>query len=496
MLNISKSQYISYCQCPKMLWLRKHRPDLIPEDTSNERTIIGNEVGELAKGLFGDFTDVTVKKSDKPDLAAMIERTKEEIEKGTNVICEAAFNSDGLYCAVDILKKNGDGYEIYEVKSSSDPEKDVYLIDIAYQKYVLTKIGINVKGTYSVVINKEYVRYGDLDISQFFKITDVSDAIEKEYEKIPQYLSEAEQLVAETKEPQIRINEQCFKPYDCIFWPYCAKDVPEQSVFDLYRIHKSTAFKYYYQGIVSFEDAHERLKLKKTQKRQVDFAVEDKGTYVDKDGIREYLKQLTYPIYFLDFETMQTTIPLFDGTKPNQQIAFQYSLHYIESEDGELKHKEFLAESGKNPLRPIAEALCRDIPMNVSVTAYNKKFECGRLEEMAGLFPDLSEHLLNIRDHIVDLLDPFQGGLYYNRAMGGSFSIKSVLPAIYPDDPELDYHNLDQIHNGGEAMTIFPQIQYMDPEEQEITRSNLLKYCGLDTYAMVKVWEELVRVSK
>ncbi len=113
---------------------------------------------------------------------------------------------------------------------------------------------------------------------------------------------------------------------------------------------------------------------------------------------------------------------------------------------------------------------------------------------VAEAFPDLSEHLLNIRDNMVDLLVPFRSGHYYNRAMGGSFSIKSVLPAMFPDDPELDYHNLDGVHNGSEAMTIFPKIKDMPPEERENTRRNLLKYCELDTYAMVKVWEKLERV--
>ena len=134
--------------------------------------------------------------------------------------------------------------------------------------------------------------------------------------------------------------------------------------------------------------------------------------------------------------------------------------------------------------------------MGACVTAYNKAFECARLKELAATFPDLSDHLLDIRDHIIDLLVPFQSGYYYNRAMKGSFSIKSVLPAIFPDDPSLDYHNLEGVHNGGEAMTIFPKIKDMPPEEQAKARHDLLKYCELDTYAMVKVWEELVRVAE
>jgi hypothetical protein len=193
---------------------------------------------------------------------------------------------------------------------------------------------------------------------------------------------------------------------------------------------------------------------------------------------------------------MQPIIPEFAGTKPYAQIPFQYSLHYLETPDGELKHTEFLGISGEDPRRALAEQLCRDIPMNVCTLAYNKGFECGRIKELAEYFPDLAEHLLNIADNIQDLIIPFRAGHYYNRAMGGSFSIKSVLPAIYPDDPSLDYHNLEGVHNGGEAMDLFPRIKDLPIDEQITARHNLLKYCELDTYAMVKVWEELVRVTK
>ena len=154
-------------------------------------------------------------------------------------------------------------------------------------------------------------------------------------------------------------------------------------------------------------------------------------------------------------------------------------------------------------------------------------FECGRIKELADLYPDLLDHLLNIREHIVDLIDPFRAGDYYVPAMGGSFSIKSVLPALFPNDPELDYHNLSELcQNGGDAMTIFPKLTELQkrlPEQgvqemedgrlvlsdtlmklsdivaivQEIntSREALLKYCKLDTWAMVKVWERLKEVA-
>ena len=143
------------------------------------------------------------------------------------------------------------------------------------------------------------------------------------------------------------------------------------------------------------------------------------------------------------------------------------------------------------PLRPIAESICKDIPKEACVVVFNQNFECTRLKELAAMFPDLSEHLLVIRDNIKDLLEPFRKGYYYNRAMEGSFSIKKVLPALFPNDPELDYHSLEGVHHGGEAMELFPKIKDMPQEEQEKARRNLLEYCKLDTWATVKIWQKL-----
>lgn len=201
-------------------------------------------------------------------------------------------------------------------------------------------------------------------------------------------------------------------------------------------------------------------------------------------------------MYFLDFETEMPSVPKYVGTSPLAQIPFQYSLHFIENEGGELGHKEFLAKEGTDPLRPIAEALCRDIPKDVTVLAYNMAFECSRLRELAGYFPDLAEHLENIADNVRDLIVPFRSGWYYNWRMGGSFSIKSVLPALFPDDPSLDYHNLEGIHNGGEAMKAFSAMVGMSAEEAAKTRENLLRYCELDTLAMVRVWEKLKEAAE
>lgn len=498
MVNLSKSKYCGLWQCPKNAWLRKYKPEEFVTDAGVlSRMEAGNEVGDLAMELFGDFVEVTEYDGDRIDTGKMLKNTKTEIQKGTPVICEASFEYNGLYCAVDVLKKEHDGWVIYEVKSSTHDDKDVYIADVAYQKYVLERCSINVTGTKLVCLNSEYVFDGTLKLDELFRITDVSEPVAIEESNIEYNLAIAEKILLSPEEPEIDLSENCKNPYSCGFWKYCARNVPSPSVFDLYRLPFAKKIEYYRKGMVRYEDLFCNPSIKnEKQLRQMEYALKDKGTYIDKGRIRDFLDGLTYPLYFLDFETVQPVIPKYIGTHPYAQIPFQYSLHYIECEGGELKHTEFLAESGTDPRRALAEKLCADIPMNVCVTAYNKAFECTRIKELAETFPDLADHLLNIRDNIKDLLVPFQSGYYYNRAMGGSFSIKSVLPAIFPNDPELDYHNLDGIHNGGEAMTVFPKIQFMEPGERERTRRNLLEYCKLDTYAMVKVWEELNRVAE
>ena len=432
------------------------------------------------------------------------------VEEGVENICEASFICEGGYCAVDILRKTAGGWAIYEVKSTSFPEFDgqetkleKYAPDIAYQKWVLTQCGINVTDTYLVCLNSDYVRQGKLDIQKLFVVIDMKELVEYEYLKVPARVSQALKVLQREDEPDIDLSEHCMKPYGCAFLDYCKHQhgVPddEPAVFDLYRMNFSKKLEHYHAGRILlgrilFEDVRDE-ELSDKQQMQVECTL-NQTEQIDREGIHEFLNNLSYPLYFLDFETLQQTIPLYDGTKPYQQITFQYSLHIKRSADAPYEHLEFLAPNdGRDPRRSLAEQLCKDIPMNVCTLAYNKGFECGRIKELAGIYPDLAVHLLNIRDHIQDLLTPFQSGYYYVPAMHGSFSIKSVLPALFPDEPSLNYHNLDErCQNGGNAMTLFPKIQFMEPIEAAASREALLRYCELDTWAMVKVWEKLKEV--
>ena len=508
MKGLSKSRYTAFCQCPKNLWLKVFKPEEATIDAGVEaRFEQGNMVGDLAMGLFGDFKEAHVEKPDGSlDLSAMVEQTQRWMQEGVENICEASFALEDHYCAVDILRKNGDGWDIYEVKSSSFPEEDgqeakleKYAPDIAYQKWLLTQCGVKVKGTYLVCLNSNYVRQGELDLQKLFAVIDLKEMVENEYLKVPNSVKLALKVINNETEPELDLSEHCAKPYKCAFLDYCKRQhgIPEDkpTVFDLYRMSFKKALDYYHNGQILFDNLAS-VKLNDKQQMQIE-ATQTGREYINPKGIKEFLDKLTYPLYFLDFETMQDAVPQYDGAKVYGQITFQYSLHIKESETAKYEHREFLAPSnGSDPRRPLAEQLCKDIPMDVCTLAYNKMFECGRIRELAALYPDLAPHLLNIADHIVDLIDPFRAGDYYVPAMGGSFSIKSVLPALFPDEPSLNYHNLDErCQNGSDAMTIFPRIKDMEPEEAKACREALLNYCKLDTWAMVKVWEKLKEMA-
>ncbi len=506
--GLSKSRYTAFSQCPKNLWLKVYKPEEATVDEALQaRFEQGNVVGDLAMGLFGDYKEAHAKKPDgNLDLSKMVEQTKQWMQEGVDNICEASFSLEGHYCAVDILRKNGNGWDIYEVKSTSFPEfngqetkLEKYAPDIAYQKWLLTQCGVNVTGTYLVCLNSDYVRHGDLDIQQLFVINDMKEMVDNEYLKVPARVSLAMKVIDNEQEPEIDLTEHCMKPYRCAFFDYCKRQhgIPSPSVFDVYGGKGRGGFTFkkkldcYNQGLITFDDLR-TTDIGHIQNMQIEGALTGKE-FINPAGIREFLKTLSYPLYFLDFETMQDAIPQYEGAKVYAQITFQYSLHVKPSESAPYDHREFLAPSdGKDPRRALADQLCKHIPKDVCTLAYNKQFECGRIRELATLFPNQSDHLLNIANNIKDLIDPFRDGDYYVPAMGGSFSIKSVLPALFPDDPELNYHNLDErCQNGGDAMTIFPRIKDMKPAEAEASREALLRYCKLDTWAMVKVWERL-----
>lgn len=316
----SKSKYCGLWQCPKIAWLKKYKPEeYVIDESTKSRMENGNIVGDLAMQLFGDYNGVTTYTNNKLDIAKMIEKTKQYMLEGRDNICEASFNYNGLYCAVDILRKQDNGFAIYEVKSSTHEDNYIYIVDIAYQKYVLEHCGVKVTGTYLVNINSDYIFDGTLKLNELFKITDVWKFVVDEQKEVEEKIQMAEKLLEDKNEPNIDISCNCNSPYKCGFWKYCSKHLPKPSVFDLYRLNFSKKIEYYNRGIISFDDLEKTGRfLGDIRNRQIEYALHDKGVYVDKENIKKFLDTLSYPLYFLDFETQQPIIPLYKGTRPYQ----------------------------------------------------------------------------------------------------------------------------------------------------------------------------------
>lgn len=488
-MHLSKSRYCKGVQCEKILWLEKYRPDssINGNDAVLEK---GREVGELAKGLFGDYVDVPF----DIDLSVSIDKTEELLKNKPNVITEASFGFENNFCSVDILKNDADGVEIYEVKSSTKID-DIYIDDAAYQYFVLSNLGLNVKKVSIVYINNEYIRENELELDKLFKIEDVTQEVLKKQTEIKSNIEFFNEFMeANDSEPVKDIGMHCFKPYDCAFWDYCTRDLPKPNVFDIAGMFKSKKLEKYYDGKISFEDLKNE-KLNPKYAEQIDFELNNREPKINKKAIEEVLDSLKYPLYFIDYESCQYAIPEYTGTKPYQQIPFQYSLHIIHEKGGPLEHKEFLAEADDiNLITNFAESMIRDMPENGSVIVYNKAFEASRNREIAGMYPDLADEMDRFNENMVDLMIPFKNRDYYTKEMKGSYSIKYVLPALYPDDAELDYSELSLIHKGDEASNAFLSLNDKTPAEQAKIRKALLEYCKLDTYAMVKIWENFKEV--
>ncbi|MDD6785845.1 MAG: DUF2779 domain-containing protein [Eggerthellales bacterium] len=498
-MNLSKSRYTKAIQCPKMLWMDQHLPQYFDQGVLNQSVLDnGSLLGDMAMAYYGDFVEVAFSEGSKQPMIDDTARLLQEAQEGRGPanIAEASFSYDGNFCSVDILRVEDDGVHLVEVKSSTHV-RDLYKHDMAFQCWVLQHCGLKVKSVSLMHVNSAYVRQGELDIAQLFVPEDFTEEVFSMLDQVERNVPLFKATADGEEEPATPLGCQCKSPYECGYRSWCWRHIPAGSVFELAGITGKKAFALYDQGVCTMSDALHASGVKLNPRQSVQAKCADEGLdfLVDKPQIAAFLDTLEYPLYFLDFETFQPAAPLYDGTRPYAQIPTQYSLHVLRSPDAPLEHFDFLAPSVGDPRRSVAENLVADIPAGSCVIAYNMSFEKNRIKEMAEAFPDLAEHLMSLHQGMRDLLVPFQKGACYFTAMGGSNSIKAVLPALFPHDPQLDYHALEGVHNGAEASSAFAQLATMDPEQEDKTRSDLLKYCELDTLAMVKIWQKLIQLA-
>jgi hypothetical protein len=492
---LSKSKFILGQQCHKSLWLNANgiKPTNPPDDSSKERLSAGNEVGEEAKKLFPGGVEIPFIIGND-GFNKMCDLTRAAIKSGNHTIYEASFIKEGIFIRVDIMHLSPEGWDIYEVKSSSGL-RPYHKEDASLQWYVLDKvIDLELNDIYVITLNNKYYKKGDIDPTKLFTLNHLSSFVLSNQINVKDELDKILDLANSDIEPEIQIGSHCKKPHSCEYldrcWPKNTKDL--NSVFRLYRLNTDKKLSLYNQGIDTFEKLDPSIKLSSTQLNQIK-AYEISEPIINKIKINSFIEAVNYPISYFDFETFTDAVPIYDGQRAHMQMPFQYSLHIQNSENSEhdeLAHYEFIADINKDPRRAIAESLLKNLPKSGTIMAYNQSFEISRIKDLAEHFPDIAPDLLKLNGRFLDLIIPFRGGGYYHHDFGGGFSIKKVLPALCADDKRLDYKKLD-ISNGGMASAKYKQMRSQSKEEISLTRKKLFDYCWLDTYAMYAIYSKL-----
>lgn len=484
--GLSKSKITAFEQCSKRLWLQTHKRDLAELDPGSEtRFAAGHAVGDAACALCQNGIMIQA----EPDMEAALNRTTELISAdNSGPLFEATFAHDGVLVRVDIMEPDGTGgWHVAEVKSSTS-RKDYHLADLATQLWVLREAGVRVSSAAIRHINNQFVLAEEGNFDGLFVDThSFSEAMPIMAGRV-KAVAEIRAVLAEP-EPDIQVGGHCSDPFPCEFIGYCSRDlVPLRfPISSLPNSGKKLAEKWADHGLAELEDVPAGSFTNAVHNR-IHAATVSGTPYHDVDGARAIISQWSYPRSYLDFETIAFALPRWLGTKPWEQVPFQFSLHG-EGADGQIDHKEFLSLDGSDPRRACAEALVAMVPKSGSVIAYNAGFERGCITRLAARFPDLSEDLNAIAARLVDLL-PVARKHWYHRDQQGSWSIKAVLPTI-PDSS--GYAGLDV------ADGLAAQIAYLEATEpttpadrrREIDQS-LRVYCAKDTFAMIEVLHHLV----
>ena len=304
------------------------------------------------------------------------------------------------------------------------------------------------------------MKNGAINIQELFTIESVFDRVQEVIANIPDQVEYLKQIIKQEEIPSIDIGAHCDTPYPCDFKGHCWKHIPEYSIFDIANLWTSKKFELYEKGIITLDQIDlDDNSLNASQLMQVNSELNN-TSYIDRKNISEFVKNLNYPLYFLDFETMGSAIPIYENTRPYQQFVFQYSLHILQEENGVLNHSEYLAETTtiEDPRTGFVNQLINDCGTSGDILVYNIGFERGKLNDLIELFPHYTNEINNIINRLKDLMIPFQKRWYYTPEMKGSYSIKYVLPALVPD---LSYQDLEIKEGGTASVMSFVNWRYI-----------------------------------
>jgi predicted RecB family nuclease len=477
---ITKSKFLAGVQCLKRLHFMAHKPELAAQPDEASQSIIeqGREVGLLAQQMIPG--GVTVEGRNREETIRM---TRELIANpAVSSIFEGAFEHQDVFVRVDILQRHKDQrWRLIEVKSTTSV-KDHHLADVAIQHRVVTGSGVDLVESCLAHVNRDYIyQGGPIDVHRFFKVENLTQQVEKLQPELTIQIQTEFRVLAMPEAPNISAGRYCSDPFTCEFFVHCNPPLPDDHILRLPRIHANAVAKLVALGIQSIHDIPESYPLTERVRRACT-SVQGREAWYGPE-ITEELGKLKYPLYFADFETVNPAVPRFAGMRPYDQLTFQWSVHVQRQPGAAPEHFEFLATDKSDPRPAFVSALCDVLGDRGSIVVYSQQFESQRLSELASWLPGFSARIKKIQDRLWDLLPIVRDHVYHPAF--GSFSLKSVLPALVP---EMTYDGME-VGDGQAAGLAWGSFigGDCDEAERERTKKALLDYCGQDTLAMARI---------
>lgn len=485
---MSKSEFLMFLKHPLLLWLKKHDKSKLPPIDDNLQAIFdqGALFETYAERLFGDGVKIGWS-IEENNYGSMPGRTQHALNNGATTLFQARFETDELTCITDVVIFDGNKCDLYEIKSgTSVKQENIY--DLAFQTIVLEKCGYEVNNIAVVTANSEYVRNGEINIEELCNVTEVTDEVREELPEIKILIQDAIGVINQKEMPELSVpTSEDGDIYSWLDLFAIFNEIEPGSIFDLCWPKQKIA-DLHAMGIKNLVDIPNDFPLSKKQVFQVT-AAKTNEVSIDEKEIRQCLSKYQFPLYFLDYETMASVIPPFDGMRPYQQYPFQYSLHIMRTPGAELEHYSYLHRDNTDPTPKLSEKLASEIGDSGTVLTWNQSFEKGCNDRMGQLAPKFKKFYKQLNDRIDDLCIPFKNNHYVHKDFLGSYSIKKVLPVLAP---ELSYADLE-INEGGAAQRLWMgavlDTKYVDQKDSIL--DDLDKYCELDTLAMVKIYEVL-----
>ncbi len=491
--QLSKSEYLMFLKHPAWLWLKKHDKAKLPPVDDNTQAMFdaGNLFESYAEQLFPD--GVKIGFSDYQSYLTLPERTSKALAQGSTTLFQGRLEHESITCIFDVITVVGEKtIDLYEIKSSTEVKPE-HKLDLAFQAAVFEGVGYQVRKVFVIHVNNQYVREGNVDVSQITTVSDVSEAVKELQEQTQHNIVEALSVANAPIRPDISpslANLGSFKEWLEIYKGLTK--VEPGSIYELANPGATKIGQLESLGIKRLVDIPASFSLSDTQALQVK-ATKEQRVLVEPEKIKAFLGTFVYPLYFFDYETMSGVIPAFNGMRPYQQVPFQYSLHILDAPGAELRHAAYLHRDNSNPAQPLSEALRAHIGTTGTVLVWYASFEKGRNATLGSLVPEFKDFYQRLNDRIVDLMDPFSNGWYVDPNFRGSASIKQVLPVLAP---ELSYKTLG-IQEGGAAQRLWMEavLDGKRPNERDQVLADLDEYCALDTLAMVRIYEKLVALK-